>query len=165
MGVHPPADEFHGEDARRHVAVDGLRHHDQLEVREIRAKGGEVARLERIVQLAGQALAEFLDHFGEDEALAEVGVLVEHAGDLEEDFEVLTDSVARSRPLHLHRHLTPAAQLRAVHLPQGGRCDRLLLEFAERLGEPDAEILRTICSTFWKGKGSTSSCRRASASQ
>ena len=92
-------------------------------------------------------------------------MLVEQRGDLGERLQVLDDHLPHVGPLHLDRHLPPVAQGGAVHLAERAGGHRHRVELREGLGEPDAELGRTMASTSSKGNGSTLSCRRASASR
>ena len=90
---------------------------------------------------------------------------IEERRDLVEDVEVLDDALPDVGPLDLDDDLPAVAHRGTMDLPERGRGHGLGVELGERLREAHAELGMTMLSTSAKEKGSTLSCRRASASR
>jgi hypothetical protein len=133
-------DELHGEHARGDVVLDGTRHHDAVERLHVVGEQREVARLLPVVELAQQALAEFVEHFRKVLAPAGLGMAVEEGRDLAEHLEILADASLDVGALHLDRDRPAVAQLRAMDLTERGRRDRHVLEHGERLRQAHSTL-------------------------
>jgi hypothetical protein len=86
------------------------------------------------------SLPEPPDHRREFVAAPDLCVLVDKGGDLVEHSEVRHCLFDDLRPLHFYGDRTAVAQCGAMHLPEGGRRDRLRIERQKRLRQPYVEL-------------------------
>ena len=141
--MRTPCDALH----RQHplageVPVD-LRHPDVLAQRRgvhVRDPGVHRLRLEPEVELLGEVVGEVGDDVLCRQPPAQLGQLDELRAALE-DLQIGGDAAADAGPLDLDDDLLAAVQRRVVHLGDGGRRERLVVERREQVGRVVAELL------------------------
>ena len=124
------------------VPVD-LRHPDVLAQRggvHVRHPGVHRLRLEPEVQLLGEVVGEVGDDVLRGQPATQLGQLDELGAALE-DLQVGGHATADARPLDLDHDLLAGVQRRVVHLGDGRRGERLLVERGEQFRRVVAELL------------------------
>ena len=114
------------------------RHHDERVAAQDARQGALVVGLQLVVELLLHPRADLLRH----RLHVELGGDAPHqAQDHAEVLHVRAHGHVHARVLHLHGHIAPVVQLRAVDLPDRGGGDRLLVELRERLLQRLAHLL------------------------
>ena len=96
--------------------------------------------LEAEVELLGEVVGEVGDHVLRRETPAQLGEL-DDLGEAPQDLQVGGDPAADTRPLDLHDDVLAAVQGGEMHLGDGRRGERPLLEVLEQLGGLGTEFL------------------------
>ena len=125
----------------------------------------QVLRLQPVVELARQALLELLDQADELVAAPDLGVGVEQGGGLVQRRQVLRDRLVDAGPLHLDHHRRPSRRAARWTWPSEAAASGVGSNSEKALEMRTPSSASTIASTSANGNGSTSSCRRASASR
>src|SRR5688500_3239283 len=114
---------FHRQDAFADVSLDWRRHEDALVLSKILFQRVEMVRLDRIVELFHERLAELLDHRGEFIPPATFCVVIDEYGDLVEHLQIAEYLVENIGPLYLDGNRPSVAECRAMHLPERRRSE------------------------------------------
>ena len=137
--VHP----FHGEHPLAGELPVHVRHLDvaaQRRTVQARDPGLHGLRLDAEVQFLGEVVGEVGHHVLGGQAPAQLGQF-HHLGEAFEDLQVRGDAAADARALDLDDDVLAGVQGGEVHLGDGGRGERLLVEVLEQLRRIGAEFL------------------------
>ncbi len=131
VGYRNAADALHHDNAAAGVVPDDLRDVQQVAVLEVAVDRGGVRALADQVQLVGDGLFVFVHDLARAQALGLGPVAIGEVREQVHHLEIRADGLEDSRTDHLDHHLAPVLQGGRVHLGDGGRCDRRVLEDRE----------------------------------
>ena len=132
--------QFHGEDAAAGVVLNRFRDDDPGEFPQVLADRRQVVRLALVIQFLQHRTAELVDDSREVELRPRRRMAIEKTGDLLHHREVLGHALADAGALNLDRDLAAVAELRAMHLPQRRRGNRLRVKGRKAFRQPHAEV-------------------------
>ena len=138
-----PDAELLGEHARGGELVDHAGDVDKRVIAVARGELGLIGRLEPVVELLGDALAQLTRRAAHVEAQRARGYASEQAQECRQQLGVLqvgANCVRDPRILDLHGHPPPVAQPRGVHLADRCRRERLPIELCKRAQGPGPEL-------------------------